>query len=163
MDDADIATRAVARLGGRSVATAESCTAGRIAEALACVEHAVDFLRGGLVAYQTEVKRELLGVTSPSVLTLEAAEEMATGACRLLGADVGIATTGVAGDEAEDGVAPGTVFIATCVDGVVRSRPHRFSGDPAEVCDSARSQALRDLLDALATVDDDPLLEVGSA
>ena len=159
MDDVDVAWHLVNRLGGRTVATAESCTAGRIAESLACVEHASEFLRGGLIAYQTSVKRDLLGVTAPSVLSSEAAEEMVLGACRLLDADVGVSTTGVAGDEPEEGVPPGTVFIATCVDGVVSSRRHRFDGEPATVCDLARGQALRDLLAALTTVEERSLLE----
>ena len=80
MEDEDLAKRVAQLLDGRSIATAESCTAGRVAEVLACVEKATEFLRGGLVAYQDETKRRLLGVTADSVLTAEAAAQMATGA-----------------------------------------------------------------------------------
>ncbi|RPI07691.1 MAG: CinA family protein, partial [Actinobacteria bacterium] len=104
-------------LGGRAVASAESCTAGRICEALATVTGASDWFRGGVVAYQEPVKRALLDVEAASVLSEQAAAEMATGVAELLEADVSVATTGVAGDEPVDGVAPGTVFIATCVGG----------------------------------------------
>lgn len=52
MRDEDVATRVAALLGNRQIATAESCTAGRVAEVLACVEKASEFLRDGLVAYQ---------------------------------------------------------------------------------------------------------------
>lgn len=145
----ELARDVVSRLKGRTIATAESCTAGRIAEALACVEHAADFLRGGVVAYDEDVKRELLGVTAESVLTPEAAVQMAAGAARLMHADVVVSTTGVAGDEATDGVPPGTVYIATCVDGHGAVSEHRFDGSPEEVCDHARDQALRDLIEAM--------------
>jgi nicotinamide-nucleotide amidase len=150
MNDEDLARAAAELLDGRTVATAESCTAGRVAETLACVERASEFLRGGLVAYQEQVKRELLGVTAASVLTAEAAEQMAVGVADLLTADVTIATTGVAGDDAEEGTPPGTVYIATNVDGVVASGTYRFEGSPEEVCDQARRQALRDVLAALS-------------
>jgi nicotinamide-nucleotide amidase len=149
VEDEPLARRVAQLLDGRSIATAESCTAGRIAEVLACVEHATDWLRGGLVAYQDEVKRRLLGVTAESVLTEQAAREMAVGACRLLSADVGVSTTGVAGDDEVEGTPPGTVYIGTLVDGEVRVEVHRFDGSPEEVCDQARRRALLDLIDAL--------------
>jgi nicotinamide-nucleotide amidase len=136
----------------RRLAVAESCTAGRIATVFATVEQAIDFFAGGLVPYQTKIKRALLGVTAPSVLSLEAAEQMAAGVCRLLRAEVGVSTTGVAGDAPEDGVPPGTVFIGTSVDGATTSRVHHFHGSPDEVCDAARDAALHDLLVALDTV-----------
>ncbi len=110
------------------MACAESCTAGRLAEIFASVEGAAHWFRGGVVVYQVAIRRLLLGVESPSVLCERANTEMAVGVARLLDADVTIATTGVAGDEPEDGVEPGTVFIATYVDGdvhvdSVRGRP----------------------------------------
>ena len=74
---------------------------------------------------------------------------MAVGAAALFGADVTVSTTGVAGDTDEDGSPPGTVYIATSVDGVVVSRVHRFTGSAEEVCDQARRQALLDLHTAL--------------
>lgn len=141
-----LAGRAAELLDGRTIATAESCTAGRIAEVLACVEKAADFLRGGLVAYQEPVKRGLLGVTAASVLSLEAAEQMAAGAARLLHADVTVATTGVAGDEPQEGTAPGTVYIAVFADGRSTAVEHHLTGTPIEICDAARHHALVDLL-----------------
>jgi len=145
-DDIERARAVVAAVGGRPIAVAESCTAGRIATTLACVEDAQEVLRGGLVSYQVGVKHRLLGVGAGSVLTLVAAAEMAEGVCRLLDAPVGVATTGLAGGEPIDGVEPGTVFIATTIDGDLRSRRHRFPGTPQEVCDAACRQALDDLL-----------------
>jgi len=150
MQDEDVARRVAELLNGRSIATAESCTAGRVAEVLACVEKASEFLRGGVVAYQEAVKRDLLGVSAESVLTGEAAEQMAAGVAQLLSAPVAVSTTGVAGDETEDGTPPGTVYIGTTVDGTVSSKLHQFDGSPQEVCDRARRQALLDLVDALS-------------
>ncbi len=131
--------------------TAESCTAGRIAETLACVEKATEFLRGGVVAYQEQIKRRLLGVTDASVLTPAAATQMAHGVARLLDAPVTVATTGVAGGEPKDGVPPGTVCIATAVHGTATVNVHHFDGTPEEVCELARHQALLDLERALIT------------
>ena len=145
----EVARAVVEAMDGRWLATAESCTAGRVASALASVEGAKDFLRGGLVAYGEEVKRELLGVTAASVYSTRAATEMAEGACRLLGADAAVATTGVVGGDPVDGVPAGTVFIATCIDGATRSIAHHFSGTPEAVCDAAARQALHDLLTAV--------------
>ena len=151
LDDVALAERIAGLLEGRTVATAESCTAGRVAEMFASVASAQRFFRGGLVSYQVPVKRSLLGVTAASVLTPEAAEQMAAGACTLLEADVAVATTGVAGGSAEDGVRPGTVYIGTSVGGRLHAREHHFGGEPEEVCDGARRQALLDLLRDLET------------
>ena len=146
MEDADFAAAVVAWLGSRTVACAESCTAGRLSLAFAAVGGAERWFRGGLVAYQVPVKRALLGVTEPSVLNEAAAQEMAAGAASLLSADVTVATSGVVGGEPQDGVAPGTVFIATSVDGTVTAHTHRFEGEAEQVMDAAVRQALVDLL-----------------
>lgn len=151
---AALAEQVSALLAGRTVATAESCTAGRVAAALAAAEGAADFFRGGLVAYQVPVKQELLGVSTSKVLNLRTAEEMAVGATRLLGASVAVATTGVAGGEPIDGVPAGTVFIGTAVDGQTSSARHWFAGEPDEVCAAAAQQALRDLAAALRAATD---------
>ena len=121
-----------------------------MAEVLACVEKAADFLRGGLVAYQDQIKRDVLGVTADSVLSCDAATQMATGAARLLGSDVAVSTTGVAGDHSEEGTPPGTVYIATMVGDRVAVAEYRFDGAPEQVCDQARRQALLDLIDAMS-------------
>lgn len=151
------------RLAGRQVATAESCTAGRVATALACAEDAASFVRGGLVCYQVETKRRLLDVEADSVYSIEAAVEMAIGVCRHLHADVSVATTGVAGDTDEDGVPPGTVFIATCISGDASARRYHFDGDALAVCEQATHQALSDLAKVLEPAVADEQLTAGSA
>jgi nicotinamide-nucleotide amidase len=113
------------------------------------VDKASDFFRGGLVAYQETVKRELLGVTADSVLSAQAAEQMARGVARLLGTQLAVSTTGVAGDTPEEGTPPGTVYIGISIDAHTTSSVHHFNGSPAEICDEAGHQALVQLLDVL--------------
>ena len=148
--DRDFAAAVVALLSGRRLATAESCTAGRISQAFAAAGDAERWFRGGVVAYQTDVKRSLLAVHAPSVLSEHAAAEMASGVADLLGAEVAVASTGLVGDQPEDGVSPGTVFIATTVDGTLTTRTHHLDGDPPAIVAAATRQALVDLLLDLA-------------
>jgi nicotinamide-nucleotide amidase len=136
------ARRVAAQLDGRHIAVAESCTAGHIAASLAAVDGASEFFIGGVVAYAEDVKRSLLGVVTQSVLCERAAEQMARGVGRLLDAKLAIATTGVAGPDPVDGVAPGTVFVATLVDESCRSSELHLSGSPSQVCLDATEQAL---------------------
>ncbi|MGD9701128.1 MAG: CinA family protein [Acidimicrobiia bacterium] len=145
-----VAAQVARDLNGRSVGCAESITAGRIAACLACVEHAADFFRGGVVAYQTAIKRTLLGVDAPNVLSEEAACQMASGVSHLLGVDAAVATTGLAGGDAEPGIPVGTVFVGTVVDGVTSAHRYWFDGNPEQVCDAATKQSLIDLGTALA-------------
>jgi len=142
----DLAAAIALELEGRSVATAESFTAGRLSAAFAAVTSASEWFRGGLIAYQVPVKRELLAVMSHSVVTPHAACEMARGAADLFHADVALATTGVAGDEPVDGVPGGTAIYAALVDGSVEVRCTRFDGGPEAVCDQATTAALALLL-----------------
>jgi nicotinamide-nucleotide amidase len=146
-DDGDRAF--LSALGGRTLATAESCTGGLLAQALVQLEGSGDWFRGGLIAYQRDIKFDLLGVSPGSVVTRRAASEMAKGVAGLLGADVAVAITGAAGPDSHDGAPPGTVVIATVVDKVTRAHEYRFEGDPQAVCEQARDTALHDLQRAL--------------
>jgi len=135
-----------------TVATAESVTAGHIATELAAGPASGDWFRGGIVAYGTPVKQAVLGVEPGPVMNARTARQMAVGAARLLGADFTVATTGVGGPDPEEGVDPGTVFIA--VDGPQRTEVHqfRFAGDPSQVVDCAAKQAIRELLKVVQRV-----------
>lgn len=136
-------------LDGRTVSCAESCTAGRVTQAFAAVEYAANWLRGGLVAYQLEVKRRRLGVQADSMYTEQCAAEMALGAANMFGSEVAVSTTGVVGDEPEDGVAPGTIFIGTFVDGAIVTKRHHFVELGIVASERAATQALDDLLEHL--------------
>src|SRR6185295_19199946 len=81
-------------------------------------------------SYATDVKRSLLEVDAPVVVSEECARQMAEGARRALGADVGIAVTGVAGPTEQDGVAVGTVCFGVALpDGTVEATSTRLPGD----------------------------------
>ncbi len=84
---------------GLTVATAESCTGGALAHALTSIPGSSDYFRGGVVAYSTDVKVKVLGVRREtverySVYSVQTVREMAEGVRRLVGADVGISTSG---------------------------------------------------------------------
>jgi len=130
MEDA-IAQRLVAT--GRTLALVESVTGGLIASRLVNVAGASKWFRGGVVSYASEVKRDVLGVSPGPVVSAIAATEMAVGARRVLGADIGLSVTGVAGPDPQDGVAPGTVFVGLCVGDVVEHAELRLPGDRPRV------------------------------
>ena len=92
-------------------------TGGLIGARIVNVPGASEVFRGTIGSYATDVKRSILGVTAESVVSEEAARQMAVGAQRVLGADVGIAATGVAGPTEQDGVAVGTVYFALALPG----------------------------------------------
>jgi len=121
------------RARGLTLGLAESLTGGMIASRLAGVPGASAVLRGGVVSYANEVKFELLGVPEGPVVSEETAVAMCEGVCSLLGSDVALATTGVAGPDPLEGVAPGTAFLATTVGGVTEVGMVRFPGDRERV------------------------------
>jgi nicotinamide-nucleotide amidase len=121
------------RARGLTLGLAESLTGGMIASRLAGVPGASAVLRGGVVSYANEVKFELLGVPEGPVVSEETAVAMSEGACRLLGSDIALATTGVAGPDPLEGVAAGTAFLATTVGGVTEVGMVRFPGDRERV------------------------------
>jgi nicotinamide-nucleotide amidase len=97
---------------GLTLAVAESLTGGLVAFRLVSVAGASHWFRGGVVAYASDVKFDLLGVAEGPVVSESAAEAMASGVRKRLGADVGLSVTGVAGPDLQDGEKPGTVFMA---------------------------------------------------
>jgi nicotinamide-nucleotide amidase len=121
------------RTRGLTLATAESVTGGLIASRLTNVAGASDVFRGSIVSYASEVKRDVLGVAPGPVISEEAAEAMALGACRVLGADASVAVTGVAGPAEQEGQPVGTVWMATCIDGEAAALPVRLPGDRERV------------------------------
>lgn len=109
------AVAALLVLRSLSLGLAESVTGGLIAARLVNVAGASSWLRGSIVCYASEVKRSLLGVPEGPVVSAAAAKAMAEGARRVLGAEVGLAVTGVAGPEPQDGRPPGTVIVGLAV------------------------------------------------
>jgi nicotinamide-nucleotide amidase len=96
---------------------AESLTGGMLCSALIDVPGASAVVRGGVVSYATDLKHRLLGVDAGLLaangpVDPDVATQMAHGVRERLGADWGVATTGVAGPDPQDGIAAGTVYIA---------------------------------------------------
>ncbi len=118
---------------GLTLGTAESLTGGLIAQRLTSTPGSSRAFRGGVITYATEVKSSVLGVADGPSVSEEMVEAMALGVCDRLGADVSVATTGVAGPDSWEGVPPGTVWIATVVDGVVESHLLRYNTDRVRV------------------------------
>ena len=132
---------------GLTFAVAESLTGGMVAGALAAAPGASTWFRGGVVAYASDVKQDLLDVPPGPVVSADAAAAMAVGVRRLLKADLAMALTGAGGPEGQDGQPPGTVFIGVS-DALRTQVEHRYfdCDDPAEVCAETVAEALRLLL-----------------
>lgn len=118
---------------GLTIATAESLTGGLIAQRLTAVSGSSKAFRGGVITYATDVKTTLLNAPAGPSVSEEMVEAMARGACVTLGADVSVATTGVAGPDSWEGIAPGTVWVATCVHGEVESTLLRYKQDRTRI------------------------------
>jgi nicotinamide-nucleotide amidase len=116
--DDETMEHAVARVlvdRGLTLAVAESLTGGLVSSRLVNVPGASGWFRGGIVSYATDVKYDLLWVPEGPVVTAEAAAAMAEGVRRRLRADIGLAVTGVAGPDEQEGQPPGTVFRAVAM------------------------------------------------
>jgi nicotinamide-nucleotide amidase len=100
------------RTKGLTLGLAESVTGGLVAARLTDVPGASDVLRGSIVSYATEVKQQLLDVPEGPVVSEEAALAMARGVRKVLGSDVTMALTGVAGPTEQDGMPVGTLCVA---------------------------------------------------
>jgi nicotinamide-nucleotide amidase len=113
---------------GLSLGLAESVTGGLVAARLTAVPGASDVLRGSVVSYATEVKGAVLGVPPGPVVSVDAAVAMAEGARRVLGADVGLALTGVAGPTEQDGQPVGTLHVGLALGEAVETASLRLPG-----------------------------------
>jgi len=102
---------------GLTLGLAESVTGGLVSGRLTAIPGASDVLRGSVVSYASEVKFDLLGVPRGPVVSEAAAIAMAEGARRVLGADVALSLTGVAGPAEQDGQPVGTLCIAVAMNG----------------------------------------------
>ena len=112
VDDETMESVVVDILGRRgwTLGVAESLTGGLVGSRVCEVPGSSEVFKGSIVAYASEVKRSLLGVSAEKVVSAECAMQMADGARRVLGADVGLGITGVAGPAEQDGEPVGTVF-----------------------------------------------------
>jgi len=135
---------------GQTVAVAESLTGGLLCATLVDVPGASQVLRGGLVVYATDLKTSLAAVPADllerqGAIDPDVALALARGARSRCGADWGLATTGVAGPDPQDGVEVGTVYVAVADATDARVRRLRLDGDRQAI----RAQAVAAALDLL--------------
>ena len=141
----DATARLVAELTrrGLTIAVAESLTGGALTAELIRIPGASVVVNGGVVAYQSALKHTLLGVDAALLdehgpVHPEVARQMAEGARTRLAvdgrpADIGVATTGVAGPDGQGGQEPGTVFLGLAREGDTSVIPLRLQGDRAVI------------------------------
>ena len=133
---------------GKTIATAESCTGGKIAQVLTSVAGASNYFRGSVVSYVTDTKISVLGVSAQTiekytVVSAAVASEMALGIQKLMKADYAIATTGNAGPSKGDADAEiGTVFIALATPETVFVSAFNFGQPRDKVIDRTTNKAL---------------------
>lgn len=139
---------------GLSIATAESLTGGALVARLVDIPGASSVVRGGVCTYATDTKasvlsvsRERLELTGP--VDAEVAEQMASGARALFGADIALSTTGVAGPGSADGHEAGTVHVACAAPEGTVHRLVQIPGDRGAVRAGAVDAALALLREAL--------------
>ncbi|MDA8862934.1 CinA family protein [Pontimonas sp.] len=159
MSEEAAAVIATATKLGLTVGCAESLTGGLVAAEIVSIPGASAVFRGSIVAYDSMLKNDLLGVdastlASTGAVSAEVASAMAEGALTRLGVDVAVATTGVAGPDPDpvSGEAPGAVFIAVAGGGLgTLVREMSLEGDRDEIRQRATRAALQALLDGLST------------
>ena len=139
---------------GLSLALAESCTGGMIAETITNVAGASDIFYGSAVTYVNSAKEHILGVAHETLekhgaVSSECAEEMACGARRVYGADVAMSVTGIAGPGGGSEAKPvGTVWFGFATKDGAETFRRRFDGDRAAVRRQTVEEVLRRLAEA---------------
>jgi PncC family amidohydrolase len=138
------------------LALAESCTGGLIGHLITSVPGSSGYFKGGVVAYSNEAKQSLLLVSSETLaahgaVSRESALEMARGARKALGSEVGLSVTGIAGPGGGSPEKPaGTVWIGLSTPGSEAAWHFFFDGDRATIKELAAEKALKLLVDHLA-------------
>lgn len=145
-----------------TLATAESLTGGRLAAALTAVPGASATYRGGVVAYASEVKVEVLGVPrevveTVGVVSAQCAAAMAQGVRRLVGATYGVATTGVAGPTEQEGKPVGTVYVAVAGPADLVTVALELSGSRERIVEQTCQEALAAIVSAITPTEETPL------
>ena len=133
---------------GKTIATAESCTGGRIAQMLTSVAGSSHYFRGSVISYATDTKVSILGVSQHtidkySVVSAEVAKEMVIGIQKLMQTDYAIATTGNAGPSKSDSDAQiGAVFIALAMRDEIIIEEFNFGQPREKVIDRTANKAM---------------------
>lgn len=138
---------------GKTIATAESCTGGNIAHNITLLAGSSQYFLGGIVSYANEVKMNVLGVHKEDLekygaVSQAVVESMATGACKAIGSDYSVATSGVAGPGGGSDEKPvGTVWMAVSDGKKTVSKLWNFDGNREEIIEKATKTAIFMLLE----------------
>ena len=140
-------------LKGKTLATAESCTGGGIGAAVTAVSGSSSVYKGGIISYQNEIKRDLLGVKEEDLFSFgpvsaPVAAQMAAGARKALQADVAVSVTGLGGPGGDAfGNPVGTVYIGYADEKESFARKFLFDGNREDVRNQAIENALKIILE----------------
>lgn len=132
-----------------TIATAESCTAGRLATALTSQPGSSSWYRGGMVCYQSSIKEQWLGITADDiaqygVVSEEIAKQMAQRIANLAQSHLSIASTGLAGPMSNDPHRPiGTVYIGVCLGTTTHCKRFIFRGTREAIAEQATFHAIQ--------------------
>lgn len=144
---------------GLTVATAESCTGGNIAHLITSIPGSSSAMMGGVVAYSNQVKISILGVSAADIerygaVSIPVVEQMAQGAQRAIGAQIAMATSGIAGPGGATPDKPvGTVCIAVATTHEVISQTCHFNGNRTSVIEQASKKAIAMAIQAISQKD----------
>lgn len=147
------------------MATAESCTGGLLGGVLTALPGSSTWYEGGVVSYSNAMKTGLLQVPEAIIaehgaVSGETVRGMAAGVCKLLGVDVGVGISGVAGPGGGSVEKPvGTVWIGACVAGVTVAESYLFRGDRAAVREQSVAMAVTMLLGLVPHIHSDQTTE----
>lgn len=148
----------IARARRITIGTAESCTGGLIATAITAIPGSSEYFLGSVVSYANSVKASLLGVPEEILNTVgavsgECACFMAQGAAKVLGSDLTVSVTGVAGPDGGSVDKPvGTVWFGVCSSSGAEAHVRYFTGGRAAVRTQTAVHALSMLISALTEV-----------
>ncbi len=138
---------------GKTIATAESCTGGNIAHNITLLAGSSQYFLGGIVSYANEVKMNVLGVKKEDLdqygaVSQAVVESMAIGACKAIGSNFSVATSGIAGPGGGSEEKPvGTVWMAASDGKRTVSKRWNFDGNREEIIEKATKSAIFMLLE----------------
>lgn len=149
MDEPEVIIGKLLKAKGWRVAAAESCTGGLVGHRLTNVAGSSDYYVGSVTAYANEAKMRVLGVRAETLeahgaVSAETVVEMSEGVCKALGAELGIAISGIAGPGGGSAEKPvGTVWFGVTGPQGTRTRKFQFNGDRIAVKEQAAETALQ--------------------
>lgn len=134
----------VAHERGLRICVVESLTSGRLANTVGAGEGAGEWFAGGIVAYLTDIKERILGLTpGTDPVSATCAEQLAEGGRLLFDADLCVSTTGVGGPGPDGGHPAGTVYMGWATPEGIGHRMLALTGDPNEIIDETVATAMR--------------------